>query len=168
MHDIVVFIPRDCETAEIEKSAAELLMYIKTNDIQNAAITIVPPGIVTANAEPYQNAELFRAHIMSNMPAVPVTIYNSKEKESNMTIQELAEAMVLIEQKEVNKLIHNFQLKAPNIIPEICYQPDIREYIYNKTHKNNKLVQLTHTNRALKQFNIVKQKRFIFNRTHNK
>jgi len=165
MHDIVVFIPRDCETAEIEKSAAELLMYIKTNDIQNAAITIVPPGIVTANAEPYQNAELFCAHIMSNMPAVPVTIYNSKEKESNMTIQELAEAMVLIEQKEVNKLIHNFQ-KAPDITaPEICYQPDIRSYIYKKYDKQ---IQLAHANHALKQFNIVKQKRFIFNRTHNK
>ncbi len=162
MHDIVVLIPRDCEPVQIEKAAEDLRLYLDENDIKD-------PKIIVGAGPSMENAELFRMHLMTNIPEISIIIANPKEK-SGLTVAEIAETLAsntLVNEEDIekiNKLIRTFRLNPPVVLPEIRYIPP-----YSHINKKNGRMNKSHV-RAIKQFNNINQqnKQYLFNRTKHK
>lgn len=169
MHPIIVYIP---ESAQIEETTEKLRMHMIKSGIKDAVIMVVEPPLpkpcaLVAEPDPATNrsiAERLRAHLIAEMPDIPVTIIKQKETSSGIiTLQELETALMLLEIEEPSNQIKEFPPKFPDILQEISYQPDPVPYVY----KPSKHTEYTNK-RAMKQFNIINQRRKQFLSNKNK
>ena len=173
MHPIIVYIPSDCESAQFEETTEKLRTHMIKNDIKDAAVIVVEPPLpkpcaLVAEQAPTTNqsmAERLRTHLITDMPDIPVTIIKQKETNSGITLQELGTALMLLEIEKLGDMAKELPFKFPDILPEISYQPEPVPYVY----KPSKHTEYTNK-RAMKQFNVINQRRkqFVSNKTKHK